>query len=382
MIIKLNSTWQTKKLGEVADVHGGGTPPTSVAEYFQGNINWYSPKEIPKEGVAILDESQRKISESGQQFTTISGMNSVLLTSRATIGTVGILSTASGYSQGIKGIEPGPELDPWYLAHWLRSNKDEIINKASGTTFKEISTSEVKKLEIPLPPLAEQKKIVSSLEKILEKVEKAKENTEKNLQNSRDLFESYLQNIFINSGKNWEEKTLKNICEELFVGGDVPKNNFSKTKTEKYSVPIFANGVKDKGLYGFTDIERVKKSSITISARGTIGYSEVRQEIFFPVVRLIVLIPNKKIIDLFFLYYATRNFKFSNTGTSIPQLTIPMIEKIRIPLPPLSEQYQIVKKLDKLSEQTKKLEENYRKKLTSLDELKKSVLNETFTGKL
>jgi hypothetical protein len=145
-----------------------------------------------------------------------------------------------------------------------------------------------------------------------------------------------------------DPKVLKDICDKLFAGGDVPKKNLSKSKTEKYSIPIYANGFKDKGLYGYTDIKKVIKPSITISARGTIGYAEVREEPFFPVVRLIVLTPNEK-MNLYFLYYLTHNFKFSNTGTSIPQLTIPLIENIMIPVPPIREQKILVEKIKKIS---------------------------------
>ncbi len=71
----------------------------------------------------------------------------------------------------------------------------------------------------------------------------------------------------------WEIKSLNDICEKIFAGGDVPKNNFSKSKIDNYTIPIFANGATNKGLYGYTDIEKVTKASITVSARGTIGYS-------------------------------------------------------------------------------------------------------------
>ena len=76
----------------------------------------------------------------------------------------------------------------------------------------------------------------------------------------------------------WQIKSLRDVCEEIFAGGDVPKNSFSKIRTDKYKIPIYSNGIKDKGLYGYTDIKKVIKPSITISARGTIVYSEIREE--------------------------------------------------------------------------------------------------------
>ena len=91
--------------------------------------------------------------------------------------------------------------------------------------------------------------------------------------------------------KDWEIKKLREVCEKIFAGVDKPKN-VSKFKTENLTVPIFANGEKNKGLYGFTDFAKVEKPSITISGRGTIGYSEIRLKPFVPIVRLITLLPN------------------------------------------------------------------------------------------
>ena len=140
----------------------------------------------------------------------------------------------------------------------------------------------------------------------------------------------------------WEIKKLSDVCEELFAGGDVPKGNSSKFETDDFSIPIFSNGEKNKGLYGFTNVARVTKPSITISARGTIGYSEIREESFYPAIRLIVVIPKKDILDLSFLKFVIGNIDFTHSGSSIPQLTVPMIKGYPIPLPPLPEQQRIV----------------------------------------
>ncbi len=181
--------------------------------------------------------------------------------------------------------------------------------------------------------------------------------------------------------RNWELKTLKDVCDNIFAGGDVPKNNFSKFKTNIYNIPIFANGAKDKGLYGFTDIKKVIQPSITVSARGTIGYSEIRNEPFFPIVRLIVLIPNTNIISLEFLKYIIDNMEFKNTGTSIPQLTIPMITKYEAFIPLIEEQKRIVKILDKAFELIEQAKANIEKNIENTKELFQSRLNEIFSQK-
>ena len=180
--------------------------------------------------------------------------------------------------------------------------------------------------------------------------------------------------------KNWQEKQLLDVSDKIFAGGDKPKE-FSKYKNEKHYIPIYANGEKNKGLYGYTDVSKVNTPSITISARGTIGYSEIRKMPFFPIVRLIVLIPNKNIIDIDFLHYGIKNTDFSNTGTSIPQLTVPMVKKYKIPLPPLPEQKRIVSILDRCFLAIDQAKSNAEKNLKNAKEIFVSYLQQVFENK-
>jgi type I restriction enzyme S subunit len=245
---------------------------------------------------------------------------------------------------------------------------------------------------------------VAILDQAFGEIEKVKANTEQNLKNAKELFQSYLQlalspsksdalslskgGVFDGSTSSptkrddWEEKKLGDVCE-VIAGGDVPKANFSKTITKNYIVPIYANGEKKDGLYGYTNIARINEPSITVSARGTIGYSVKRTDPFYPVVRLIVLTPkDKTILDLDFLLLSIKKINFTHSGTSIPQLTVPMVKDYNIPLPPLSEQKAIVQRLDALRAETQRLESIYRDKLLNLEELKKSILQKAFSGEL
>ncbi len=164
------------------------------------------------------------------------------------------------------------------------------------------------------------------------------------------------------------------VCTEIFAGGDAPKGRISKERTEEYPIPIYSNGEEKAGLYGFTDVARVEKPSVTVSARGTIGYSAIRTEPFVPIVRLITLIPDKSKIDIKYLYYAVQNYEFEGSGTSIPQLTVPMLKKYNFPLPPMEEQQDIVSALDKVTE----LLALRKEQIAKLDQLVKSRFIELF----
>ena len=146
--------------------------------------------------------------------------------------------------------------------------------------------------------------------------------------------------------EGWEYKTIKECCTELFAGGDVPKPDVSKNKTQNFTVPIYTNGVENEGLYGYTNNARVYEPAVTISARGTIGATFRRYTPFYPAIRLITAVPNKDLLCIDYLYYALKILTVGNSGTSIPQLTIPNIKNIVIPVPPLSEQQRIVDYLD------------------------------------
>ncbi|MBK9257793.1 MAG: restriction endonuclease subunit S [Saprospiraceae bacterium] len=178
--------------------------------------------------------------------------------------------------------------------------------------------------------------------------------------------------------QGWEIKKLGEVCE-LSAGGDVPKDNFSEIKTEQHQIPIYANGEKNNGFYGFTSIAKVIKPSITVSARGTIGYSVKRLEAFFPIVRLIVVTPiNLKELDLDFLDYALRKIDFKHSGSSIPQLTVPMIRDYEIPIPPLPDQHRIVSILDEAFTAIAKAKANAEQNLRNAKELFESYLQRVF----
>ena len=142
---------------------------------------------------------------------------------------------------------------------------------------------------------------------------------------------------------------LEEVCKRIYAGGDVPKDRFSEVKTEEYSIPIYANAEKDDGLYGYTDEAREEELSITVAARGTIGFTVIRKEPFLPVVRLITVVPDTDKVSERYLYYVLKNCKPQSSGTSIPQLTVPDIKKTWLELYPYSEQEKIASILDEVS---------------------------------
>lgn len=143
---------------------------------------------------------------------------------------------------------------------------------------------------------------------------------------------------------------------DIFAGGDVPKKAFSDVETPEFNVPILSNGIGDKALYGWTNKAKIQEPSLTISARGTIGWTSYRDTPFFPIVRLIVLTPKIE-FNLKYAYYFMKTIEsgYKVPPAGIPQLTKPMLKEIQIPIPPLNVQAEIVRILDKFTELTAEL---------------------------
>ena len=121
-----------------------------------------------------------------------------------------------------------------FLNMFMFSMNNYIYSLGRGTAQRNLDVTGFRQIKVPVPPLPIQKKIVEILDSAFEKIAKAKENSETNLQNAKEVFESYLQKVFENKGEDWEEKTIKDVSKELFAGGDVPKDNYSKSKNEIY----------------------------------------------------------------------------------------------------------------------------------------------------
>jgi type I restriction enzyme S subunit len=165
-------------------------------------------------------------------------------------------------------------------------------------------------------------------------------------------------------GVKW--KTLGEVCLSISAGGDVPENSIKgqTVPSEEYPYPIYANATGEGGLYGFTDKYKIESDAVTISARGAkIGYHTVREGKFTPIIRLITLVSNKNMISTKFLNYTLYMTAIGGNDGGIPQLTVPDVKKLRIPIPSLAEQARIVSILDQFDTLTTSISEGLPKEI-------------------
>lgn len=189
-----SGAWEKKKLGEIAKIIGGGTPKTNVKEYWNGNINWYSPVEI---GNSIyVSNSQRKITKEGlknSSATILPANKTILFTSRAGIGSMAILKTPGATNQGFQSIVVNDDIAPYFIYSAGDIIKRKAKKVASGSTFLEISHKNMEELEIYLPSLPEQEKIADFFTALDEKIEAM----EKQRDALKTMKKGFLQQMFI-----------------------------------------------------------------------------------------------------------------------------------------------------------------------------------------
>ena len=180
--------------------------------------------------------------------------------------------------------------------------------------------------------------------------------------------------------EGWAWARLPSVSLYIFAGGD-KSTIFEKEPTEVCSVPIYSNGTENDGLYGYTNLPRVTEPSITISARGTIGFCCVRNEPFVPIVRLITVTPANE-INLHYLKAVFESLIETGEGSSIPQLTVPGIKPKLIPIPPIVEQSKIENRINELLECITDIVANKKSLSELIRQTKSKILDLAIRGQL
>lgn len=360
------ANWQTKKLSEVCKIIKGKNPilhATRKEKY----LPYLSAKFLRNTNVAeyaSVADKKSILVDSDEIIIICDGSNS----GETFFGFKGIISSTMGK------IVHNNDIATKYLNFFLLLVIEYLKSEKTGTAIPHLDIKRLLNLDILLPSLTEQRRIVKILDEIFKKIAKAKENTKKNLQNSKELFESYLQSIFINRGGGWEEKQL----------GDFLKLEYGKPLDKKYrkengKFPVYgANGEKNRSDKFFYD-----KPTIIVGRKGSAGELNLTENKFWPLDVTYFVVFDEDKYDLKFIYFLLSTLKLTKLAKGVkPGINRNDVYSISVFTPNVKEQKSIVAKLDALSAQTKKLEEIYKQKLADLEELKKSILKKAFSGEL
>jgi type I restriction enzyme, S subunit len=372
----MKAGWETKSFSDVLDIKNGRNQKeveSDSGEYpiygSAGNVMGYTSSFICEAGTTIVG---RKGNINSPIYAETRFWN---------------VDTAFG-------LAAKPGLDSKFLYYYCLSFDFSALNR--GTTIPSLVKSELLGISIPLPPLPEQHRIVATLDKAFGGIAKAKAAAEANLQNARAVFESHLQEVFTRRGDEWVEMTLDELgktqtgstpktADQTNYGNFIPfikPGDFNKDGTLDYA----RDGLSELGLRQARKIDAGSVLMVCIGATiGKCGYCEqdvtTNQQVN-------VLTPRKEFLHKF-IYFQMLTERFQNSVIfSSGQATLPIINKskwsaLAIAIPSsLEEQKQIVTKLDELAEQTQHLESLYQRKIAALDELKKSLLHQAFSGAL
>lgn len=185
--------WEKKKLGDICTIIGGGTPDSSNDEYWNGNINWFTPSEIGK--TKFISKSIRKITEKGLKNSSAKLLpkGTILLSSRATIGEKSILLSSATTNQGFQSLVINKLAFNEFIFYYLDILKNSMIKYSSGSTFLEISKTQIKNINIILPCLEEQTKIADFLSAFDRKLD----NQKAQLEHWQQIKKGLLQQMFV-----------------------------------------------------------------------------------------------------------------------------------------------------------------------------------------
>ena len=313
---------------------GGGTPDTTVQEYWNGGIQWFTPSEIGKNKYA--DKSERTISQEGLNNSSakLLPINTILLSTRATIGESSIAKEECCTNQGFQSLIANEEIVCYeYLYYLVATLTKELIRKSCGSTFLEISANEVRKIKTFIPNLEEQSKVSSLLSLIDERIATQIKIIEK------------------------LESLIKGLCQKL-TQQDNPNTALNDTLV-CYSSTLQESSVQEAGDYpvygatgvcGYTDTPEVDGDSILIikdgASVGVTYYASGKYSAIGTLNRLAA----KRGYSLRYLYYCLKVFNFApyRTGLAIPHIYFRDYGKAKVWCPSLDEQQRIADALSKV----------------------------------
>ena len=404
--------WSVYALGELGQVVGGGTPPSETLSYWGGSVMWATPAEITKLKSRYINKTLRTITKEGLQKSSakLHPKGTILLTSRASIGYPAINSVPMATNQGFQSLRPNEKLDVEYGYQLILNNRNGLERLSAGSTFLEISSKEINKYKLPIPPLPEQKKIAS----ILTSVDEVIENTQKQIDKLQDLKKATMNELLtkgIGPGggphtefkdselgripKSWEVVSCEDVCKKIMVGIVITP---SKYYTD-VGVPVFRSAnVTEEGI-NFRNLkyiseksnELLKKSKLTVGDVLTVrtGYPGTSAVVQANgegcnCVDVVISRPNKEVIHSNFLcYWINSDYGKGEVlkkqgGLAQQHFNVGDLRELKLVLPCLDEQRRVLNILESQSTRLEVVEQ----KLAQTQSLKKSLMQDLLTGKV
>ena len=392
----MRTGWHLSKLGEVYDVRDGthDSPKYQTTGFPLITSKNLKEGELSFANVNFINElDYKKINERSRVHK-----GDVLFAMIGTIGNPTLVMVEPNFAiKNVALLKIPPTQSGAFLKYYLDS--EAVISKmtmeAKGTTQKFVGLGYLRVFPIPLPPLSEQHRIVAILDAAFDHIATARANCEANLLNARAIFESHLQAVFTQRGDGWEVKKVSEVAKHSL--GKMLDKVKNKGDFQPYlrniNVRWFAFDLSDLLQMPFLATESAKytaiKGDVLICEGGYPGRAAIWDEhepIYFQKAlhRVRFHEPEHNKWFLYYLYSQDKSgmLKQHFSGTGIQHFTGEVLARFEIPVPPLPVLRSAVAKFDAVFEETQRLESLYQRKLQALDDLKKSLLHQAFSGTL
>lgn len=388
------------KLGDIADIIGGGTPSKNIKEYYNGSILWASVRDMKNE---ILDDTEFKITEKAlaQSSSKIIPKDNIIIATRVGLGKVCMLSQDTAINQDLKGIIPkNNQAISKYLFYWFKSISKILEENGTGATVKGVKVEFIANLPIPLPPFEEQRRIVGKLDGLFAKIDKSVALLDVNIASANALMPSALNEVFEELGEKWEIKSLSKVVKinsgialpsifkdkEHFNGGEIPFYKVAQMNNH-HSLMTTAELYFSEEIAKKENIKIFPKGSILIPKRGGAILTNKKRMMIADASydsNIMGLKAINEVISDEFLFSFLQSIDLSNfvDTTTIPQINNKHIDMMKIPLPPPDIQTQTVAYLDALHVKVEALKKVQATKKAKLLALKASLLESAFKGEL
>lgn len=381
------------QISDVAEIVSGATPKTSNSEYWDGDIFWATPADLSALDGPYISHTPRKITESGLKSCAASVLPpySVLFSSRAPIGHVAVNTFPMATNQGFKSFIPDRKrLDPKFLYWWLKAHRPQLEALGNGATFKEVSKATVSRIEIPLPPLDEQKRIAA----ILDKADALRRKRRQALALLDSLTQSIFLEMFDAENYNKSKVSLDDVCSVIrdgthstpkYVEAGIPFVTVKNISSGSLSLDGSKYITYDTHME-LTKRVKPQRGDILVSKDGSIGIpcivdTDTEFSIF---VSVALLKPIKERVNSIFLSAqlgaeaVQRQIREYSKGVAIRHLHLADFRRLQITLPSIEIQDQFAARIDNI--QRKK--EMVKASCEGLDSLFASLQHRAFTGQL
>ncbi|NWN98775.1 MAG: restriction endonuclease subunit S [Bacillus sp. (in: Bacteria)] len=387
-----------KKIKDIAVVYSGTTPSTSKSEYWNGNIKWITPAELQDGHNWYIYDTERKITDEAVRSKNLKMLKkgTILLTTRAPIGKVALVGEVMCTNQGFKNIECNTDVvNPEFLYFWLLSKKEYLNSLGRGATFKEISKTIVENIQVPVPPLGIQGKIVEILKQSLFLIDKRKAQIESLDQLTQSVFLEMFGDIRINS-KKFKQVKLNEVITKITTGKSLAGEGISEYKVLKTSAVSYKFFKQNEVKYLPQDYvppvsHIVNKGDVLVSRMNTSELVGAAAYVFNEIKnvalpdRIWKLHYSRKINPIFLWYFINQSYfrdKVTDiaTGTSGSMKNISQKKylNLSILLPDISLQNKFAEFVYKIQIEKDKMD----KGLIELNNIFNSLMQRTFNGKL